>query len=54
MLVVQILQVSDLPKIAAMIQSLEPMERSNAVSKLRRLLSLGTRLLGILGRRIKV
>ncbi|CAI5727810.1 hypothetical protein KXD40_005692 [Peronospora effusa] len=32
--------VSDLPKIAAMIQSLDPMERSNAVSKLRRLLSL--------------
>ncbi|CAH0483105.1 unnamed protein product [Peronospora belbahrii] len=32
--------VSDLPKIAAMIQSLDPMARSNAVSKLRRLLSL--------------
>ncbi|POM76876.1 Importin alpha-2 subunit [Phytophthora palmivora] len=32
--------VSDLPKIAAMIQSLDPMEQSNAVSKLRRLLSL--------------
>ncbi|KAG2774548.1 Importin subunit alpha-1b [Phytophthora cactorum] len=34
--------VSDLPKIAAMIQSLDPMEQSNAVSKLRRLLSLET------------
>ncbi|OWY97700.1 Importin alpha-2 subunit, partial [Phytophthora megakarya] len=34
--------VSDLPQIAAMIQSLDPMEQSNAVSKLRRLLSLET------------
>ncbi|KAL3668431.1 hypothetical protein V7S43_006518 [Phytophthora oleae] len=34
--------VSDLPKIAARIQSLDRMEQSNAVSKLRRLLSLET------------
>jgi hypothetical protein len=38
---VSFLQVSDLPEIAAKIQSLDPMEQSNAVSKLRRLLSLG-------------
>lgn len=34
-------QISDLPKIAAMIQSLDLMEQTTAVSQLRRLLSLG-------------
>ncbi|KAG7393377.1 Importin alpha subunit (Karyopherin alpha subunit) (Serine-rich RNA polymerase I suppressor protein) [Phytophthora pseudosyringae] len=34
--------VSDLPRIAAKIQSLDPMEQANAVSQLRRLLSLET------------